>query len=62
MSDYRLQSIISRKKVDKLETQLFNAIILISDLRDETLEELEPYAIQEIGITQKQYRKLMRLE
>ena len=61
MPNYKLQNTISRKEINKLETQLYNAIILLADSRDESLEDLEEWALTEIGISVGDYRRIMRL-
>ena len=62
MADFRKQAIIAQTKLTKFEKYLYNAIILIADGMYGTLEELEPYICNEIGITPKEYRTLMLTE
>lgn len=62
MADFRRQAIIAQTKLTKFERYLYNAIILIADGMYETLEGIESYICNEIGITSKEYRNLMLIE
>ena len=62
MADFRKQAIIAQTKLTKFERYLYNAIILIADEMGESLERIEPHICNEIGITSKEYRRLMLIE